>query len=237
LSTIKANALGGATTNSNLALTGNGSGVVTIGDGNLKFPDADGSSGEFIKTDGSAQLSFAAAGGAWNLIGTSVASSSASLTVTGLDSTYDTYAIALSDMHPATDAAYPWIRMGDSGGIDVGASDYAWGYYGVNAAGAATDVADMADSEIELIDGNVTGIGNAAGEGLGAMLYLHNPGDGVVFPMMTGTVMPVWSPTLIYPISVGGVRLSAITLDRIQFLFSTGNIVSGRLTIWGIAHA
>jgi hypothetical protein len=63
LSTIKANALGGATTNSNLALTGNGSGVVTIGDGNLKFPDADGSSGEFIKTDGSAQLSFAEAGG------------------------------------------------------------------------------------------------------------------------------------------------------------------------------
>jgi len=60
LSTIKANALGGATTNSNLALTGNGSGVVTIGDGNLKFPDADGSANEMIITNGSAQLSFTA---------------------------------------------------------------------------------------------------------------------------------------------------------------------------------
>jgi len=39
----------------------------------------------------------AAGGGAWNIIGTAVASTSASLTITGLDSTYGQYAIGLSD--------------------------------------------------------------------------------------------------------------------------------------------
>jgi len=47
-------------TNTNLTLQGKGSGKVVIGDGALLFPDADGSDGEFIKTDGSAALSFAA---------------------------------------------------------------------------------------------------------------------------------------------------------------------------------
>jgi len=50
-------------TNTNLTLQGRGSGKVAIGDGALLFPDADGSDGEFIKTDGSGALSFAEAGG------------------------------------------------------------------------------------------------------------------------------------------------------------------------------
>jgi hypothetical protein len=50
-------------TNTALTLQGKGSGKVAIGDGALLFPDADGSDGQFIKTDGSAALSFAAAGG------------------------------------------------------------------------------------------------------------------------------------------------------------------------------
>ena len=58
MSTVKANAVTGVTTNNNLALTGNGTGVVTIGDGNLAFPDADGNAAAVIGTNGSAQLSF-----------------------------------------------------------------------------------------------------------------------------------------------------------------------------------
>jgi hypothetical protein len=54
-------------TNTALTLQGKGSGKVAIGDGALLFPDADGSDGEFIKTDGSAALSFAAAGGGISL--------------------------------------------------------------------------------------------------------------------------------------------------------------------------
>tara|TARA_R110002020_G_scaffold47925_1_gene136921 strand:- start:1063 stop:1938 length:876 start_codon:yes stop_codon:yes gene_type:complete len=59
MSTLKADAVTGQTTNGNLGLTGNGTGKVTIGDGTLIFPDADGSANQPIITNGSAALSFA----------------------------------------------------------------------------------------------------------------------------------------------------------------------------------
>ena len=58
MSTVKTNAVTGSTTNSALALTGNGTGKVDIGDGALTFPDADGSANQVIETNGSGVLSF-----------------------------------------------------------------------------------------------------------------------------------------------------------------------------------
>ena len=49
-------------TNTNIAITGKGSGKVAIGDGTLLFPDSDGSAGTAIVTNGSGTLSFAATG-------------------------------------------------------------------------------------------------------------------------------------------------------------------------------
>jgi len=34
-----------------------------------------------------------------------------------------------------------------------------------------------------------------------------------------------------------GERQDVITLDRVQFILHSGNITSGRMTIWGLAHA
>ena len=61
MSTILTNAVTAVTTNSNLTLSPQGTGKVIV-DG-LTHPIADGSAGEFIKTNGSGVLSFAAAGG------------------------------------------------------------------------------------------------------------------------------------------------------------------------------
>jgi len=233
-------------TNTNLTLQGKGAGKVAIGDGALLFPDADGSADQVIKTDGSGVLQFvtpAAAG--WNIIGTETTSGSgtATLDVTGLDSTYDTYAIALSDILPITDNAIPYLRLGDSSGVDSGASDYAWYAVGDNISNttfAAGGAEDNADAQIRMMDDSNWGaVGNAAGEGMGGMFFLHQPGDGVVYPTISGTCMFLSpdSPTRFISTHMGGGRHSAITTDRVQFLFSSGNIESGRMTVWGIAHA
>jgi hypothetical protein len=58
MSTVKANTVTASTTNGNVSIVGNGTGKVTLGDGNLIFPDADGTSGQVIQTDGSGTLSF-----------------------------------------------------------------------------------------------------------------------------------------------------------------------------------
>ena len=54
---INGNAITSTDTNGNITITPNGTGDVVI-DG-LNYPQADGSAGQFMKTDGSGQLSFA----------------------------------------------------------------------------------------------------------------------------------------------------------------------------------
>jgi len=193
----------------------------------------------YTKASGAAVV---AASGVWNIIGTAEASTSSSLAITGLDSTYDTYAIGITDIRPATDGADAWLRLGDSSGIDSGTSDYAWGVHGTradNASYANIGGEDNADAQIKLTDytHGTNYMGTGTGEGFGAMLYLSRPGDGAVYPMVAGSVAFMASDTLGTVLNVGGLRLSNITLDRIEFLLSTGDITSGRLTVWGIAHA
>jgi hypothetical protein len=174
-------------------------------------------------------------GGAWNIIGTAVASGSATLDITGLDSTYDTYAIALQDMVPANDGVLGFMRLGDSGGFDSGASDYAWQLSRVSSGGTAQVSFDQADSEIE-IAGTET-IGNAGGEGLGGMWFMNRPGDGTIRPAIHGMTHGINATTQHVPFQGGGGRLAVIVTDRIQFLFSAGNVATGRMTVWGVAHA
>ena len=64
MSTLKTDAIEAATgTNTNLALTGKGTGKVALGDAALLVPDADGAAGQILTTDGSLALTFAATPG------------------------------------------------------------------------------------------------------------------------------------------------------------------------------
>ena len=92
----------------------------------LTLPPNDGAANEVLTTDGSGVLSFAAAGGgAWNIIDTAAADDVASLTITGLDtSVYETFVIRCTNFIPITDGRSFRIRLGDSGGIDTGGTDY-----------------------------------------------------------------------------------------------------------------
>jgi hypothetical protein len=223
-------------TNTALTLQGKGSGKVAIGDGALLFPDADGSDGQFIKTDGSAALSFAAAGGAWNLIGTSVASASASLTITGLDSTYDTYAIQLSDLNPATDSVAAELRTG-AGSIDTG-SNYHYATQQMNDAGTERLLsANAADSMLMTTTNSVFNCGNATEEGFGGLIFLHRPLDGTMNPTFSGVVTSVTEGATLCRGDFAGMHTTAVDVDRVLFQFSSGNIDTGRMTVWGVAHA
>ena len=62
MSTLETDLVQAATgTNTALKLKGKGSGVVKLGDGELSFPDSDGSASQVLQTDGSGTLSFAVA--------------------------------------------------------------------------------------------------------------------------------------------------------------------------------
>jgi len=169
-------------------------------------------------------------GGAWNLIGTIEASDDATLTITGLDSTYDTYAIGLSDLIPATGTPIAHLRVGDSGGIDSGSTDYNYVYHITASTNPTiyTGSGSIGDTHIKL--------GGVACNAFGGMLFLHRPGDGDSFPSISGTCAPQNSNDNSQLCVIAGHRTAVITLDRIQFLFSSGNVSTGRMTIWGLSH-
>ena len=168
------------------------------------------------------------------LIGTAVASDSATLTVTGITSDYDTYMISMSDILPANSGVSGALRFGDSSGIDSGSSDYNY-YTAFGGSDAATFQVGVntGASSIQLA---LEGVGNGATDGMAATFYLNRPTDGTTKPMIWGNHV-YWKSTSIYGGYVLGARNAVISLDRIQLSWNTGNITSGRITVWGFKHA
>jgi hypothetical protein len=131
----------------------------------------------------------------------------------------------------------PWLRVGDSSGIDSGASDYSNIQQALRYSSTAYTAVAHQDISYIFLPCQYESVGNAAGEGFGGLLHLHRPGDGTMRPMLTGITAAFDTDTNLG----GGIMLAqrnaVITLDRIQFLFNSGNIASGRMTVWGISHA
>ena len=230
-----------------LATTSGGVEVTGVMDAdNFKVNGAQGSDGEVLTSTGSGVAWEAAGGGgAWNLIGTQTADDSASLTQTGIDATYATYAIILEDFHPDTNNAAIIFRMGTSAGIDSTWGHYDWmasngydiasdDYSGVNRS----YVTDNSDSGIK-ISGSAISLGIESGEGLCCVAYLQNARGTSMYPSLHGRGYAVdqYSSTG-QDCEFFGHRTSMITTDRISVEFEGSiNIVTGRLTVWGIAHA
>ncbi len=84
-------------TSSGAAITGlNATGMQANG---LTYPTSDGTADQVLTTNGSGTLTFAdAGGGAWNLVAEVTPSSSNTVELTGMDSTYVTYVIIGSDV-------------------------------------------------------------------------------------------------------------------------------------------
>ena len=175
----------------------------------------------------------AAGGGAWNIIGTTTASNSATLDITGLSATYKTYAIALNDLLPSQDADFE-LRLGDSSGIDSGGSDYAY-HNPFYTAGTTDQQGSKTAATANSIKLGCTTAGADTGEGLGGMLFLDN--TVVSYPRLYGNLnfRTHVAANSCHP--VYGMRLAVITVDRIQVYPSGGTVESGRVTVWGLAHA
>ena len=184
-----------------------------------------------------------AAGGAWNLIGTATASASASITVSGLSTSYKMYAIGISDLKIATDAQDIHLRMGDSGGIDSGASDYGWFNTAFTSDADSTGGTssplgseDNADSFI-CISGQNNAVGNATTEGFGGMWFVTCAGAGTNLPSIIGNYTNTNQNGGLTIGMSGGLRTTKISLTQIQIFAQSGNLTSGTMTVWGIATA
>jgi hypothetical protein len=163
-------------TNTALTLQGKGSGKVAIGDGALLFPDADGSDGQFIKTDGSAALSFAAAGGGWTFVETQTWSADGTLTFAHtVEVGYD-YFVQQRDILNSADIAIAdavAVQFGTGGGPTFLTTGY-------KSQGIRTQSTTLDSVANEITDGIplwvASTLGGAAGETWSAECLCLNPG-------------------------------------------------------------
>ena len=197
---------------------------------------AAGADGQVLTSDGTNWASeAAAAGGAWNIISTAVASNSASLIFTGIVSTYDSYVLTWAGIVPQSDGQMLGIRYGDAGGIDSGGSDYS---IIRTRLSVNSDVNPYGTTGRNFIDVSKDE-GNTSGEGCSGRAYLHSLMNGSIYPSLDFQTYSSPSNASYKPASYtgGGMLNASMTVTQVQLIFSSGNIVSGRATLYGIAHA
>ena len=173
-------------------------------------------------------------------VSSSTASDSASVALTGIDNTADTWMVLAEGVNVATDAQQIRMRTSNdtsSHSYDSGSSDYGWGViatYGYSDT--FYDEYDQYDSEIQFgLDPIYPG--NDATSGWAAKIFLHNAGSTTYHTMATFDItMQGTSQQAIRAIG-SGVRYAAEAVTAVQFTMQSGNIDSGKFSLFKIKHA
>ncbi len=187
----------------------------------------------FLRGDGS----FAAAGGggAWELIGTQSASGSAdNMIQTGLTGS-EMFMVIGANLTTTVSGGNMAVRLGDSSGIDSGASDYraTQGRLQDNVSGILTQQS-TAVSEIQMAS---NGVMNAAGDGyMNCVFYISKPASGTQFTGVFGQSQGITNGGQNINGIFSGYRNIGFTVDRVQiFVINPGNnptMPTGSMTVY-----
>ena len=158
-----------------------------------------------------------------------VTSAVASVTLTGIDSTYDVYMVRINNVVPQTDSTQLLIRFTDSGIPDT-ASNYDYAYKQLRADSAFNNnVATNSAYFIEMV------LGTAGNEIANATYYLFNFNNASEYSFYTGESAVRTNVGNLRGHQGGGVHTVAKANDGIHFFFSSsGNINGGTFTLYGL---
>ena len=192
------------------------------------------SSSTFLRGDSA----WAAAAGGWAFVSTQSVSAVSTVSVTGIDNSAALWVWVFEGVNVATDNTNPYLRTSNdtsSHSYDSGGSDYSWsvgGHFNTTYYSAL----DEADSEIHLGD-SVYDTGNDATTGISGIIYIHNPSDTTYFTGITYNWHNMNTDTATQNVQGSGQREAAEAVDALQFYMSSGNVDSGRFTLYKVVHA
>ena len=177
----------------------------------------------------------AAGGGAWTFI-SSTALDAATISVTGLDSTYDKYQFVLSDVHVDTESSgsqYIWARA-IQGGSAVTSSDYIYSATSYTSSASYGGYAS-GGNDIFLIANNGTSLPTA--EVIDITLDIYHPGS-------TTTWLGAFWQKIGYThdnrdeINMGGGQLKTTAATTgIQFGLQSGVFDGGNVRLYGLTNS
>lgn len=169
-------------------------------------------------------------------ISSQTASTSASLSFTGLSATYSQYIFVIDALLPATDNVALYMRTSTDGGSTYASTnEYNWCNMVTEGDSAYQSVGANASSAINLCGSTSRDeIGNVANsEGVTGEVKLYNP-SSTTHHRTTGQFCWAETDGTLRSNSHGGQIVLASDIDAVQFLFSSGNITSGKITMYGM---
>lgn len=210
----------------------------TTSTGALQSIASVGTSGQVLTSNGAGALPTFQTNSSGSLvkISSSTASSSASISFTGLSSTYRSYIFVFESIIPATDGVILCCRTSTDNGSTYASSSGDYRYGNNTVAFNGTAVGNYSTSATYLAlngNGSGTGISNTSTNGFAGRVQLFDHASTTVYKNL------IWDVS--YPLAAGGlfsrgngVRISTADVDAIQFYMSSGNIASGTITMYGI---
>jgi hypothetical protein len=228
-----------------VVITGNNTptaGGVTYGDGTTYANTVAGSSGQLLQSNGASAPSWVtASSSALVFISSATASSSSTISFTGISSTYDAYMVELIYVRPASNTNL-YLRTSSNGGssYDSGATAYGYSMYSLNQRNATSfdydNTSNVSGTTQILINGG-TSMGSSTNQnGVSGFLYIFKP-SATQYCAVQYSVN--WIDSSDGIVNTQGVarRQAASAVNAIQFSMASGNIASGTFRLYGIANS
>ena len=171
----------------------------------------------------------ASGGNTWTEISTATASNSASITFTGLSSTYHIYRVEYNDVLPASDDVDFYLRFSNDGGSTYETTSY------ITDTDTAAFNETGSDAFIQLgLHTTGEGLSNVSGEEAQGFLDIWNHADTDGLTHCVGMVSWHEADSGQWTYTTGsGTRAVYEVCDAIEFTMETGNISTGNFVLLG----
>lgn len=214
-----------------------GTSYATLQDGDLFAVERAGVVGRVTRENLATDIS---AGVGLKFIVERTASDSGSLNFTEFDPTlYSSYAFVLSHLRPETNDATFLLRTSGNNGAsyDEGASDYSYGVQGIYHA-SSPGPAYIASNAATRMLLTAAGTSNASNMGLNGVVHLYAPDVGsLTSASWQVTHRSAFSGGTASSDTGGGSRLQGAAVNGVRFRFSTGNITTGKIAMYGLRNS
>lgn len=210
-------------------------------------PKGDGNAAHYLDGTGAYSAPPAAASGSLVLLEEHTASASAALTfttrnVTGqsgatFQSDYDEYMIMLVNVIPATNSVIAQVKVSTNGGSSYdGGANYQFGYQYLGFGTLDTaNVGGTGQTQINLCGTNIANATQSSTtSGVNGHIYLFNPLASATNKWFTWDVA-VRLQTNNYHMYGAASYEPTTAVNAFEFLFSSGNIASGTVRVYGVA--
>ena len=173
------------------------------------------------------------------LIATATASSSSSLSFTsGIDSTYDVYEFHFVNLHPQTDSVYPKFQPSTNGGSSYGVATtttYVRSFH--DEADTTAALAYIAGYDSVQSTGLIQigeDVGADADQSLSGIMKLYAPASTTYVKHFTLESQNSSGGNYSSHQLIAGYVNTTSAVNAIQFSFSSGNIDSGTIHMYGV---